>query len=154
MSNTPDGTPEPEPIDTGLEWRRYEARPADESEPFWAATRDQRLVLQWCADCDRAIHYPRAACQHCLGTNLDWRESAGLGEVYSHSTLASAASRGLAPFAPYVVALVDLTEGVRMMTNIVGCAPDEVHCGQPVRLIWEPLTDGRHLPLFTPTSPD
>ncbi|MCP4087792.1 MAG: OB-fold domain-containing protein [Actinomycetia bacterium] len=92
---------EPEPIDTGLRWRRYEARPV--------------------------------------------RESEGVGEVYSHSTLPNDASRGLAPFAPYVVALVGLAEGVRLMTNRVGCQP-----GQAVRLAWEPLTDGRHLPLFQP----
>ncbi|MCP5029872.1 MAG: hypothetical protein GY929_26675 [Actinomycetia bacterium] len=143
---------QPEPIDTGLEWRRYEARPVDESEPFWEATRDQRLLLQWCHDCDAAIHYPRAACPYCLGIELGWRQAQGVAEVYSHSTLPNAASRGLAPFAPYVVALVDLPEGVRFMTNIVGCDPAEVRCGQAVKLTWEPLTDGRHLPLFTPVD--
>ena len=54
---------------------------------------------------------------------------------------------------PYVVALVDLAEGVRMLTNIVGCPPEDVDIGMPVTVTWEPLTDGRQLPLFTPSAP-
>ena len=54
--------------------------------------------------------------------------------------------------APYCVALVDLEEGVRMMTNVVGCPPDEVHCGMAVTVTWEPLSDGRRLPLFRPDA--
>ena len=51
---------------------------------------------------------------------------------------------------PYVVALVELAEGVRMMTNVVGCPPDDVTVGMPVRLAWQPLSDGRNLPQFAP----
>ena len=53
---------------------------------------------------------------------------------------------------PYCVALVDLEEGVRMLTNVVGCPPDEVHIGMAVTVTWEPLSDGRQLPLFAPAS--
>jgi uncharacterized OB-fold protein len=53
---------------------------------------------------------------------------------------------------PYVVALVDLDEGARFMTNIVGCAPEDVRIGMEVRITWEALEDGRNLPLFTPVS--
>jgi uncharacterized OB-fold protein len=51
---------------------------------------------------------------------------------------------------PYVVALIDLVEGVRMMSNVVGCPPEDVTVGMPVRVVWEPLADGRHIPQFTP----
>jgi uncharacterized OB-fold protein len=51
---------------------------------------------------------------------------------------------------PYAVALIELAEGVRMMSNVVGCPPEDVTVGTPVRLVWEPLADGRHLPQFTP----
>ncbi len=54
------------------------------------------------------------------------------------------------PTDPYVVALVDLAEGARMMANVVDCPPDEVTVGLPVRLVWQPLSDGRHLPQFAP----
>ncbi len=53
---------------------------------------------------------------------------------------------------PYCVALVDLEEGVRMLTNVVGCPPDEVHSGMAVTVTWEPLSDGRQLPLFQPVD--
>ena len=55
---------------------------------------------------------------------------------------------------PYCIALVDLEEGVRMMTNVVGCPPDDVHSGMAVTVTWEPLSDGRQLALFRPAGPD
>ena len=54
--------------------------------------------------------------------------------------------------APYAIALVDVAEGWRMLTNLVGCDPLTVSVGAPVRVAWEPLSDGRNLPLFTPTG--
>jgi uncharacterized OB-fold protein len=54
---------------------------------------------------------------------------------------------------PYCIALVDLDEGVRMMTNVVGCPPDDVHSGMAVTVTWEPLSDGRQLALFRPVGP-
>ena len=59
----------------------------------------------------------------------------------------------MAERTPYVVALVDLDEGARMMSNIVGCPPDEVAVGLGVRVTWELLSDGRHLPQFEPAGP-
>jgi uncharacterized OB-fold protein len=58
----------------------------------------------------------------------------------------------LASRAPYAVALVDLDDGARMLTNIVGCDPTSVTVGMPVAIAWEPLSDGRQLPVFTPTG--
>lgn len=56
----------------------------------------------------------------------------------------------LADRVPYAVALIDLPEGVRMLSEVVGCPPEEVRVGMPVSVTWEPLSDGRHLPVFTP----
>lgn len=129
---------------------RIEPRSSDDTEPFWEATRERRLVLQWCTDCDRAVFYPRAACPHCLGTTLEWRPASGRGRVHAVSVQHKAANPSMADRVPYAVALVDLEEGVRMMTNVVGCPPDDVIVEMPVRVTWEPLSDGRHLPLFEP----
>ena len=52
-------------------------QPDFETQPFWDATREQRLVLPWCTDCERAIWYPRATCPHCLGDAVEWRNDAG-----------------------------------------------------------------------------
>lgn len=122
------------------------------AEPFWAATRDRRLVLQWCRACERPIHFPREACPTCLGTDLEFRPAAGTGTVYAVSEMPVPGNPGMKGREPYTVVLVDLPEGVRMMTNAF--APDggraEVAVGDAVTVAWEPLDDGRHLPVFVP----
>ena len=79
-------------------------------------------------------------------------KTSGRATVYSSTIEPKPAATGttFSGGRPYVVALVELEEGVRMMTNIVGCDPEEVHIGQAVSVTWEPLSDGRRLPLFTP----
>lgn len=117
---------------------------SDVAIPFWDATRERQLVLQWCSACDRPIHYPREVCPSCLGTDLEWRQASGKGEVYAF-TVTHEPER-----EPYVVALIALEEGVRMMSNVVGCEPSAVSVGLPVSLTWEDLSDGRALPQFQP----
>jgi uncharacterized protein len=119
---------------------RPELRTSPVSEPFWEATRRHQLVLQWCAACDRPIHYPREICPRCFGTELDWRPASGDAVVYAATAMDD-----------HVVALVDLAEGARMMTNVIGCDPSEVVVGLRVRVTWEDLEDGRALPLFEPS---
>jgi uncharacterized OB-fold protein len=120
------------------------------SAPFWAATREQRLVIQRCRDCDGFVWYPRACCPSCLSERLDWREVSGAGTVYSVSVHYRAPSPELADGVPYAVALVDLDEGPRFLTNVVGCSPEAVVIGDRVRVTWTPLPDGRHLAQFAP----
>ncbi len=127
---------------------RPEPPVTDVSAPFWDATRAQQLVMQWCVQCDAPVFYPRATCPRCLGDRLEWRPARGTGVVYA----VTVEHRPPTGEAPYAVALVDLDEGVRMMTNVVGCEPDSVTVGMPVAVTWEPLADGRHLPLFAPTA--
>jgi hypothetical protein len=128
-----------------------------DSGPFWEATREGRLVLQWCTACEEAIFYPRAFCPGCgaVGEGLEWRPASGRATVYAQTVEHNPAASG-AQFSggqPYVVALVELEEGVRMLTNIVGCDPESVQPGLAVRLTWEALSDGRRLPLFEPAGP-
>ena len=133
---------------------RLEPRATDASRPYWDATREKKLLLQWCLDCDRPIHFPRVACPNCLGSRFDYREASGNATV--HAVVVE--HRPPSPFdddQPYAVALVDLAEGVRMVTNVVRSPPMDVRPGEAVRLTWEPLSDGRHLPLFErPPEPD
>jgi uncharacterized OB-fold protein len=122
-------------------------QPTNHTPEFWDATRDRRLVIQWCLDCEQPVWFPREVCPGCLGTNLEWRPSAGKGEVYAASVHHLPGNPAMQP--PYVVALVQLDEGVRMMTNIVGLAdPYDAAVGKRVKLTWEPLSDGRNLPVF------
>jgi uncharacterized OB-fold protein len=118
------------------------------SAPFWDATRARRLVLQRCDDCAGFVWYPRAACPRCLSDDLTWVEAAGTGTVYSVSVHYRAPAPELADAVPYAVALVDLDEGPRMLTNVVDCDPETVRIGDRVHAVWRALPDGRHLLQF------
>ena len=118
-----------------------------EAEEYWEATRERRLVLQRCDDCGRTQFYPRALCVGCGATALSYVESIGQGVVYSHTTVMRSPGP---PFeAPYTIALVDLDDGPRLLTRILGSAA----CDERVELDWLPLEDGRHLPVFRSRRP-
>src|SRR5207244_8198135 len=104
----------------------------------------------WCRSCNQPFWYPRAICPSCLGDDIEWRPASGKGEVYASSVMARPGNPMMAERVPYVVALVQLEEGPRLMTNIVGCDPFDVRVGQAVQVTWEALSDGRNLPLFEP----
>src|SRR3954452_24876130 len=121
---------------------------SDESRPFWDATRERRFVLPWCTACDAPIWYPRAFCPRCHGVDVEWREDPGGGTVHAASVHTRPGPGRVADNGPYVVVLVDLDAGVRMMSNVTGCDPDAVAVGMRVVVGWQPLSDGRHLPVF------
>jgi uncharacterized OB-fold protein len=132
-------------------WEGRFPPPASEAAaPFWEATREQRLVLQWCTACEAPVFYPRDVCPACLGSELEWRPASGRGAVYAVTVEHRPQNPALAAQAPYAVALLQLDEGVRLLTNLVGAAPDSFAVDDPVAVAWEPLPDGRHLPLFAP----
>lgn len=120
------------------------------SAPFWDATREQRFVLPWSTASERPMWFPREVDPTAPDAAIEWREASGDGTVYAASVHHKPGPGRDPADGPYVVALVDLAEGVRMMSNVVGCPPDDVVVGMAVRLVWEPLSDGRHLPQFTP----
>jgi hypothetical protein len=123
------------------------------SEPFWEATRSKQLLVQRCEECGAAVWYPRERCSSCLGDQLRWTESTGDGTVYTFNVMRRPGNPMMADEVPYVLALVDLDEGYRVATNIVGCEPHEVRCGMRVEVTWDvALSDGRHLPVFRPSG--
>lgn len=120
-----------------------------EAEPFWDATREHRLVIQHCPDCDRLQHPPRAFCAGCLATDLPFVEVSGRGTVYSSTVVRRPANPAFADLVPYVYALVDLDEGVRLVSSVVGCDPESVTIGRRVRATFEDGDDAT-IVLFTP----
>jgi len=131
---------------------RLEPPVSEVSQPFWDATREHRLLVQWCRACDRPVFFPREVCPTCLDADLEWRESAGTGTVHAITVEHRPQNPMFADRVPYAIALVDVAEGWRMLTNVVDCDPLTVTVGTPVTVTWEPLSDGRNLPLFTPEA--
>ncbi|GAC1530184.1 MAG: OB-fold domain-containing protein [Acidimicrobiales bacterium] len=131
---------------------RLEPPVTETSAPFWEATRSRRLVLQWCTHCEKAIWYPRETCPWCMGHALEWRPASGQGVVYAVTVEHKSMVPSMAALTPYTVVLVDLAEGTRMLSSVVGCPPDEVRVGMAVEVSWEELSDGRNLPMFRPVA--
>ena len=128
---------------------RFEPPVGEASEAFWEATKEQRFLVQRCDACDTAIFFPREVCPTCLSSDsLTWRESTGAGTIYAASVQEKPGNPMMADKVPYVVALVELEDGIRLMSNVVNCEPYDATVGKPVKLTWEALSDGRHLPLW------
>jgi uncharacterized OB-fold protein len=121
-----------------------------ESAPFWAATKQQKFLIRHCNACGRSHFYPRHSCPHCWSDHCEWRPSSGRGRVYSYTVIHH---NDVLPFKerlPYIVALIDLDEGVRVTTNIVEGTPEVMHVGMPVEVVYEHITDEVTLPQFRP----
>jgi uncharacterized OB-fold protein len=129
---------------------RFEPPVTDEAEAFWSATERRELVLPWCSKCGQPFWYPRPMCPQCLCPDIEWRPASGRGEVYAVSVMHRPGHPGMADRVPYAVALVDLDEGVRLLTNVVEVDADDVRIGMRVQVTWEPMSDGRNLPVFAP----
>ena len=124
-------------------------QPTRITQPYWDAARDHRLVIQECACCKARQFYPREFCTACLSEDVGWIECGGRGTVYTYTVNRRASNAALAGNVPYVVASIDLDEGVRMMANIVDCPPEAVRIGSRVRVRFERVSDGITLPQFT-----
>jgi uncharacterized OB-fold protein len=102
---------------------------------YWAATAEHRLLVQRCAGCGHHQFYPRPFCLACSSRRIAWQQVTGRGWVYSLTTVRIPVHPDLPP--PYVVALVDLDEGPRLLTNLAG----ECAIGDRVRVHWERRDD-------------
>ncbi len=118
-----------------------------DTQPFWEATKSHELRYQVCDDCDKIVFYPRRHCPHCMGLNLSWKTSQGEGTVYTYTVIRQIGHPAFRERVPYIIAWIDLDEGFRMLSTIVG---DEITIGQRVRVTWEDQENGCSLPLFAP----
>lgn len=119
-----------------------------ETKPFWDASAGGRLVLKRCISCQGVIWYPRAMCPECGSMDTEWFDASGRGTVYSFTI--NYKGDGPYRFAPYVLAYVELEEGPRMMTNVIGTDPSDVFIGQSVKVVFDPTGEGPALPRFQP----
>ena len=125
--------------------------PDHDSAPYWTAGHEGRLVLQRCQQCGTPQLYGRDRCRVCRGPVV-WEEASGRGSVYSFTVIRQNYARPFRDQIPYVVALEDLEEGPRLMTNIVGCAPEDVHIGMAVHATFEAVSEQAGIALFEPDA--
>lgn len=130
---------------------RFDLPTADaETQPYWDAAGDGRLLVRRCTACGEAHFYPRRFCPSCWSDDVEWEQVSGHATLYTWSVVYS---NDLPPFGervPYVAAVVDLAEGPRMMTNIVGCEPDDLAIGMNLIVDFEQRTDDLSVPVFRP----
>ncbi len=124
-------------------------QPTNITKPYWDAAAQNRLVIQECGCCKTRQFYPREFCISCLSEDIKWIECSGKGKVYTYTINRRAANEALKERVPYVVAAIDLDEGVRMMANIVDSPVDAVKMGSRVRVCFEKVNDEITLPQFT-----
>jgi uncharacterized protein len=124
--------------------------PEPDTEPFWAATAEHRLAYQVCLACGQVVFHPRRHCAGCLDNELEWRDSAGLGILYTFTVIRQNGQPFFRARLPYVVGFVDLDEGFRMLAEIAA-DPDSVRVDQRVTLTWEDHS-GLSVPLFVPLT--
>lgn len=118
--------------------------------PFWQAAADHRLVVQRCAECGETRHPPAPVCPECRSGEADWQELPGRGELYTYTVVHRpiAAEQTL----PFIIAVVALegSGGLRMLSNVVGVAPDALEIGMPLELVWEDMSADLAVPRFRP----
>ncbi len=123
--------------------------PTNITQEFWDAAKQKRLLLQYDPEAGKYQFYPRGISLYTGKRNLEWREAAGKGTLFSY-TETHIPTRGFEDIAPYLIALVELDEGVRLMSLLHNCSADEVEIGMRVRLCWDELTEGYNFFAFEP----
>lgn len=112
----------------------------EETQPFWEGTKRHELVIQKCRDCGKFRFYPRAICPHCFSYNTEWTKVSGRGKIYSFTIAHRAASPVFRQDIPYNIAIIELQEGVRMMSNIVECRNEDLKVDMPVEVVFDDVT--------------
>ena len=123
-----------------------------ESAVFWKAAKEHRLLIPRCHSCQKFWFPPSRLCPHCLSDNTGWEAVSGRGKIYSFVVFHRVYHPAFAGEVPYVVAIVELAEGPRMLTNIVGVPIDQVRCNMPVEVVFDDVSSEVAVPKFTPRS--
>jgi uncharacterized OB-fold protein len=123
------------------------------NQPFWDGAKAGKLMMQRCKDCRSWVFCPRPICVECNSDQLEWVQLSGRGKVFSFTVIREVvgqALQGFAPDIPYVTAWIDLDEGPRFCSNIVGCPIESVKIGMDVEVVFEDTGEGVTLPKFRP----
>ena len=124
--------------------------PDEASQPFYDGARDHRLMIQQCATCGVVIWPVKSRCDNCMQPTVNWVQASGKATLYSFALMHQVYHPGFASAVPYIIAQVDLEEGLRILTNIVGCASSDLQIGMPLEVTFEAITDEVTQPKLKP----
>ena len=125
---------------------------SEESKLFWDACRRHELRFQRCTACHQFWFPPSNICPECLSDQWEWALTSGRGSVLSFVVFHRVYHPGFRDAVPYPVAIIALDEGPRFLSNVVGCAIEDIRVGMPVEVVFEDATEGCTLPKFRPVS--
>lgn len=127
-------------------------QPTPETRRFWEGCKQHELWLPYCQACEKYYFYPRDFCPACFNWDVEWRQASGRGKLYTYAIQHRAQGPGFADEVPYVTAIVELEEGPRLLTNLVGVEadPEKITCDMPVEVVFDDITGQISLPKFRP----
>jgi uncharacterized OB-fold protein len=122
------------------------------TRPFWDGLKAKTLRIQRCLSCEMPVFYPRAICPHCSSRNLEWITCSGRGTLHAFTIAHRGTPAAFRSSTPYVVAMVDLEEGARLMTNLIDVdpTPGAVKIGMPVEIVFDEVSETITLAKFRP----
>jgi len=118
------------------------------SHIFYEGCQNGKLLYQQCSQCGEVIFFPKSLCPECLSHNIEWKESAGKGRIFTYTVTYANAPPEFISDMPYVLAIVRMDEGYKLMTNIVDCDFADLQCDLSVEVIFEKVTEAITLPKF------
>lgn|SRR5664280_639882 len=134
------------------EYKKPIPAPTSESRPYWDGLRERKLLMPRCDDCKAYWFPPSALCPHCSSENWTWTQTSGRGRVFSYVVYHRVYHPGFADEVPYTVGVIELEEGPRMISNVIGIPPGQVTCDMKVEVEFQPITDEITLPKFKPAA--
>jgi uncharacterized OB-fold protein len=126
-------------------------KPNEVTQPYWDSLKRSALSVQRCKGCGTLRNYPRLVCDRCYSVECDWVDLSGRGKVHSWTITHHAFHPSFKEEVPYVLVIVDLDEGVRMMGRLRGAADEKISIGMPVQFAVDQREDGWAMPAFART---
>jgi uncharacterized OB-fold protein len=125
-----------------------------EAKPYWDGLKEGKLMLPRCQACGQAFFYPRVMCPRCQSREITWFQASGRGKLHAFGIGHQAFNKAFKVGPPYVLAMIEVEEGPRMMSNLVNVAPDPkaIRCDMPVQVVFHKLTDSITVPLWEPAK--
>ena len=134
------------------EYKKPLPSPDSDTKDFWKGAKRHELLLQKCSACGSYRFPPSPMCPNCFSMDFKWEKVSGKGEVYTFTIVRVAVRPEWMSDVPYVLATIKLDEGVRMVSKVVGCKPEDVKIGMKVQVVFDDVTEQFTIPEFKPVD--